>query len=59
METATRMNHIFVDYENVPEMDLDLIAGKAVKVFPIVGRQRKSLPTNWPGRSTSITIRCS
>lgn len=44
METPTRTNYIFVDYENVQEFDLDLIAGKPVKVFLLIGRQRKSLP---------------
>jgi hypothetical protein len=42
--TLARMNYIFVDYENVQELDLDLIAGKAVKVFLIVGQRQKSLP---------------
>lgn len=45
MDTKTRTNYIFVDYENVQEIDLDLIAGKAVKVFLIVGQRRKTLPS--------------
>lgn len=40
-----RTNYIFVDYENVQELDLDLIVGKPVKVFLIVGQRRKTLPT--------------
>jgi hypothetical protein len=44
-DAATRMNYIFVDYENVQEVDLDLIAGKAVKVFLVVGQRRKTLPS--------------
>jgi PIN domain len=44
-EAAIRMNYIFVDYENVPEVDLDLIAGKAVQVFLVVGQRRKTLPS--------------
>ena len=42
---ATRMNYIFVDYENLQEVDLDLIVGKAVKVFLVVGQRRKTLPS--------------
>jgi hypothetical protein len=44
-DAAFRMNYIFVDYENVQEVDLDLIAGKAVKVFLVVGQRRKTLPS--------------
>ena len=33
------------DNENVQEVDLDLIAGKAVKVFLVVGQRRKTLPS--------------
>ena len=43
-DAATRTNYIFIDYENVQEIHLDLIAGKAVKVFLIVGQRQKSLP---------------
>lgn len=39
-----RTNYIFVDYENVQQLDLDLIAGKPVKVIIIVGARQKSLP---------------
>src|SRR5512147_833591 len=44
-DTEIRMNYIFVDYENVQELDLELIAGKAVKVFLVVGQRRKTLPS--------------
>jgi hypothetical protein len=44
-DAATRMNYIFVDYENVQDVDLDLIVGKAVKVFLVVGQGRKTLPS--------------
>jgi len=44
MEPTTRTNYIFVDYENVQDVDLDLIAGKPVKVFLIIGSRQKSLP---------------
>lgn len=44
-DAATRMNYIYVDYENVQEVDLDLIVGKAVKVFLVVGQRRKTLPS--------------
>ena len=40
----TRMNYIFVDYENVHRVDLDLVAEKPVKVEIIVGKQTKSIP---------------
>ena len=44
-DAAIRTNYIFVDYENVQEVDLDLIAGKAVNVFLVVGQRRKTLPS--------------
>jgi hypothetical protein len=44
-DAAIRMNYIFVDYENVQEVDLDLIVGKPVKVFLVVGQRRKTLPS--------------
>jgi hypothetical protein len=43
MDITTRTNYIFVDFENVQELDLDLIAGKAVKVFLIVGQRQKTM----------------
>ena len=46
MDTKSRTNYIFVDFENLQEeLDLDLIAGKAVKVFLVVGQRRKTLPS--------------
>jgi hypothetical protein len=42
---AIRTTYIFVDYENVQEVDLELIAGKTVKVFLLVGPRRKTLPS--------------
>lgn len=44
MEIPARTNYIFVDYENVQELDLDLIAGKSVKVILVVGSRQKSTP---------------
>ena len=44
MDTPTRTNYTFVDYEDVQELDLDLIADKAVKVFLVIGQRQKSLP---------------
>ncbi len=44
-DSVIRMNYIFVDYENVQDVNLDLIAGKPVKVFLIVGHRRKTLPS--------------
>jgi hypothetical protein len=43
-EAATRINYIFVDYENVQEVDLDLIVGKAVKVFLVFGQRKRVTP---------------
>ena len=40
----TRTNYIFVDYENVHRVDLDLVAEKPVEVEIIVGKQTKSVP---------------
>lgn len=39
-----RTNYIFVDFENVHEVDLDLIAGKPVVVTLVLGERNKSLP---------------
>lgn len=44
-DAVARTNYIFVDYENVQEMDLDLIAGRPVKVFFVVGQRRKTFPS--------------
>src|SRR5437879_3459509 len=40
----TRTNYIFIDFENVQEVDLDRIAGKSVKVVLILGEQHRKLP---------------
>ena len=44
--TKPRTNYIFVDYENVHEMDLHLIREKPVKVVLVVGDRQKSLPVS-------------
>lgn len=41
-----RKNYVFVDYENVQEIDLGLVAGRPVEVFILVGQSRKSVPTD-------------
>jgi hypothetical protein len=56
-DTAPRMNYIFVDYENVQDVDLDLIAGKAVKVFLVVGQRRKTLPALLASQASPATSR--
>ena len=43
-ERKIRTNYIFVDYENVQNLDLALIVGKPIKVFLIIGKRRKTLP---------------
>ena len=40
----TRTNHIFVDYENIQEVDLDLVNGKQAVVHLVIGEQHKKLP---------------
>jgi transcriptional regulator CtsR len=42
-DTQPRVNYIFVDFENVHEMDLDRIAQKPVKVILVLGDQHKKL----------------
>lgn len=37
MNMQPRTNHIFVDYENIQDIDLDLIAGKPVIVYLVLG----------------------
>ena len=44
-EANSRTHYIFVDYENVQDVNLDLIAGKTVKVFLLVGPRRKTVPS--------------
>ena len=39
-----RTNYIFIDFENVQEIDLDRIAGKPVKVTYVLGERHKNLP---------------
>lgn len=40
----TRINYIFIDFENVQEIELDRIADKPVKVVIVLGAQHKKLP---------------
>ena len=40
----TPVHHIFVDYENVQTVKLDLIAGKPVRVVIVVGRDQTKVP---------------
>ncbi len=39
-----RTNYIFIDFENVQEIDLDRIANKPVKVTFVLGERHKNLP---------------
>jgi len=39
-------HHIFVDFENVREADLNLLAGRPATVTLVLGRQQNSLPLN-------------
>lgn len=41
---STRTNYIFVDFENTQELALDLIEGKPVKVFLVLGGKQERLP---------------
>lgn len=41
-----RNSYVFVDYENVQDIDLNLVAGRPVEVFILVGQSRKSVPTD-------------
>jgi hypothetical protein len=43
MPTATLTHHVFVDFENVPDIDLGLIAGQPAKVTLLIGKQQKKL----------------
>ncbi len=40
----TFTHHIFVDYENVRDIDLDLVATKPVRLTLVMGQQQKTLP---------------
>ncbi|MBI1178724.1 hypothetical protein GC207_14925 [bacterium] len=40
----SRINYIFVDFENVQETELDRIANRPVKVTFVLGARHKSLP---------------
>ena len=44
--TKPRTNYIFVDYENVQMVDLQLIREKPVKVVLVVGDRQKNLPVS-------------
>ena len=41
-----RTNYIFVDFENIHEVDLDLVANKPVVVILVLGERHKSLPVD-------------
>ena len=40
----TRQNWVLVDYENVQNIELDLVAGMPVHVILFIGQQQKSVP---------------
>jgi len=42
----SRTNYIFVDFENVREMDFDRIANRPVRVTVVLGEQHKRLPVD-------------
>ena len=42
-EVSPPMNHVFVDYENVPEVDASLIGSKAVNFTLMLGANQKKL----------------
>lgn len=42
----SRTNYVFVDFENVQELDLDRIASKPVKVALVLGERHKTLPVS-------------
>jgi uncharacterized LabA/DUF88 family protein len=44
MMTTPKTNYIFIDYENVQQVDLTLIKDKPVKVVLVVGLRQRSLP---------------
>ena len=52
--TTPRLNHVFVDYENVQDVDLQLIREKPVKVVLVVGKQQKNLPLAWTKAAIQI-----
>jgi hypothetical protein len=39
-----RTNHIFVDFKNIHEVELDLIAGREAVVHLVLGERHKNLP---------------
>jgi PIN domain len=41
---TNRTNYVFVDFENVHEVDLDLIADKPLVVILVLGERHKNLP---------------
>jgi PIN domain len=43
MDPTTPLNHIFVDYENVQAIDLDVIGSKGVTFTLLIGAQKKKL----------------
>lgn len=45
-----RTNYIFVDFENIHEVDLDLIADKPVVVILVLGERNKNLPVDLVGK---------
>ena len=43
MENTDLTHYVFVDFENVPNVDLRLIEGKSVKVALLIGKNQKKL----------------
>ena len=50
----TRQNWVLVDYENVQNIALDLVAGLPVHVILFIGQQQKSVPTTLLTRGLAI-----
>mgnify|MGYP003587824111 CR=1 FL=1 len=52
--TLTRQNWVLVDFENVQNIDLDLVAGLTVHVVLFIGQQQKSIPSTLFTRGFAI-----
>ncbi len=46
MNPAAPLHHVFVDFENVPTIDLSTAASRAVQVTMLLGKSQKKLPVD-------------
>ena len=53
METPPMVNHVFIDFENVPEFDTGIIGAKTVSLTVLVGAKQTKLDAEMVEKKTN------